>query len=140
VGYIVGIDMLTPTTINAVKFWDHGTTYFNTSWEFIGTNDSTASSYTVITSGTQIVPGQPHVDTFADETYRYYGVRCVTSNHATWAIMTEIELNSGTVNIVEENITNKGSFNIYKLNDTTFELTNIQTMPLTVKIVIIGKP
>jgi len=127
-GYIIGIDMQTPTTINSLTFWDYNPTYFNTSWEFIGTNDATAASYDIILARTQSIANNliddPFNVVFNDQTYRYYGIRCVTSNNSSWSIHSEIQLHSGTLGTVTECLINGKDFIITQISDTEIEVTN----------------
>ncbi len=142
-GYIIGIDMLTATTINQLMFIEHGTSYFNTSWEFIGTNVATAATYDVIESGTSSVPylaANPYISSFSDQTYRYFGIRCVTSNNASFAILRELELSSGTTQTVERTLPELNNYIISKINDSTYEITNLKADVVTYNIMFIGKP
>lgn len=143
-GFILGIDMGSPTTINAMKMWDYNTTYYNTAWEFIGTDDISGSpeNYTVIFTHAQssaYLDPDPYLRTFTDQTFRYYGIRVVTSNNATYSIWRELELYTGTLTDVEKELTKKTDFNVSKIDDTTVEITNLRATSQTIKVVIVGR-
>jgi len=141
-GFINGIDMQTATTINSLTFWDYSSTYFNTSWEFIGTNDEDADTYDIITAHTQTmskhVIDDPFNIVFTDQTYRYFGVRCVTSNHPSWSIHSEIQLHSGTLGTVSDTLNHGEDFTITKISDTEIQVTNNIGVATTLTVTIMG--
>lgn len=141
-GFILGVDMGTPTAITAMKMWDYSTAYYNTEWEFIGTNTiGSPFTYTVIFNHTQNTPyldPNPFFTTFTEQTYRYYGLRCVTSNNVTYSIWRELELYSGTPATVEKKLTVNNDYEYSMLSDNEICIKNLKSTSRTLKTVIVG--
>jgi len=141
-GKILGIDMGSDTIINGVKKYDYSGTYFDTEWEFIGSDDSDASSYDVIFSMTQTSAmnnPNPSYNTFADQEYRYFGWRCVSSNNVTYSIVTELELFSGTPATVEKELLLGTEFDYSIVSNTKIEVTN-KGSARDFKVIVRGLP
>lgn len=141
-GKILGIDMLTPTTINAMRRYDYNAAYYDTEWQFIGTNDVTAATYTVIFTQSQTGPNltpNPFFKAFADQTFRYYGWRCVSSFNATYTITSELELLSGTLQTIKKELAVNTDYEVSILNSTQIAVTNVSAEQRELKVIIIGK-
>ena len=142
-GLIYGIDMGAPTTINAMRRYDYNASYYDTSWEFIGTNDATGVTYDVIFTASQTaaatVAAGPYFRTFSDQSYRYYGVRCVKSFNATYSIISELELLTGTLLTVEKDLQCGTDYNISITAPNTIQVTNLGEEQRTFKTVAVGK-
>jgi len=139
-GVIMGIDMLTPTAINYMKRWDYSASYYDTSWEFIGTDDATAATYTVIFAQTQTAPfldPTPFERSFPEVTFRYYGWRCVTSFNATYTISRELELYNGTIELVKKPLDFGVEYDFYIDDGMMLHITNKDT-PRTLRVVLMG--
>jgi hypothetical protein len=142
-GLILGIDLGSATMVNALKLWDYSTAYFNTEWEFIGTNDATGATYTVILSHAQASPNldpSPLLLSFVDSTFRYFGVRCVTPKNASYSIIRELELYTGTVSTYAQELSPDGDqCDVSIMSDNSIEVTNRRAESATFKIIIVGK-
>lgn len=144
-GIIFGIDMGAPTAITAMKKYDYSATYYDTEWEFIGTNDPTGATYDVIFTVTQDsarLAGNPTFETFPTENYQYFGYRCVSSNNASYTIVTELELYTGTATLVEKEVGKAEEFEYFVVDvsngTTTLHITN-KDKDRDIKLVIIGE-
>ena len=142
-GFILGVDMGSPTLVNAMRLIDWGAAYYCTAWELVGTNDisGSPSGFTVILSETQSAPyltTAPFLKTFTDVTFRYYGIRVVSSINPNFAIWREMELLTGTMATVEKELSLGADFDYSKINSTTLEINNLKKTSQTYKIVITG--
>ena len=154
-GLIFGIDLGSATAITAMRRYDYNASYYDTQWEFIGTNDSLAGKDTagrypngspldweVIFSTTQSAyasPTTPFFQTFTEKTYRYYGVRCVSSFNATYSIVSELELLTGTLATVEKELIKGTEYDYNILSPTSIEISNKTGQAKTLKVVVVGK-
>ena len=141
-GIIFGIDMGVATAITAMRRYDYNASYYDTAWEFIGTDDATGATYDVIFSATQTsanLQPNPYFRAFAEQTYRYFGYRCVTSFNATYTIISEMELMTGTLATVEKELVQGTDFSFNKLSPTEVEIKNLTGEMRTFKTVVVGK-
>ena len=141
-GTIFGIDMGAPTAVSAMRRYDYNASYYDTEWEFIGTNDATGATYTVIFTATQTsanLTPNPYFRAFSEQTFRYWGYRCVSSFNATYTIISEMELMTGTLATVEKELVLGTDYSVNKLNDTQIEVKNLTGEARTFKTVVIGR-
>jgi len=140
-GVILGIDMGAPTTIRAMKRWDYSPTYYDTEWQFIGTNDSTGATYNVIFThkqNTAYLDPHPFYLVFSPQTYRYFGVRCVKSFSSSYSIIRELELYTGTVAQVERKLMGDVEYSYRMITPSQIQLTNLTLHERTLKTIIMG--
>lgn len=144
VGCIFGVDLGSPQTVNQFKMydWTNGT-YIATAWEFIGSNDASAATYDVLfskTGHTQTSNPNPTTEVVTpSQAYRYYGVRCVTSNNPSYWVLSELQVLSGTVvgpykRMLQPNV----DFEVKKINNNSVEVKNLGEAR-KIKIVVVGK-
>ena len=143
-GKILGIDLGTPTQVSAMKRYDYSASYYDTEWEFIGTNDLGGSpqTYTVIFTATQNSPNlnpDPYFRAFTPVTFRYYGWRCVTSYNATYTITSELELYEGEVVNVEKELVKSTDYDYKIISSTEIVVKNLSSETKTLKTVVVGK-
>ena len=141
-GVIFGIDMGAATAVSAMRRYDYNASYYDTEWEFIGTNDATGATYDVIFTATQTSANlnpNPYFRAFTEVSYRYYGYRCVTSFNATYTIISEMELMTGTLATVEKELIKGTDYSYSKLTDTDIEIKNLTGEMRTLKTVVVGK-
>ncbi len=140
-GMIMGIDMLTPTTINFMKRTDHSTSYYDTAWEFIGTNNADGTKHTVIFSVTQTGPNldpNQFERAFSPVTFRYYGWRCVTSFNSSFTITRELELFDATTATIDVELTSGTDYTAYSPSPGSLTISNKSPDPKNFKIICLG--
>jgi len=156
-GLVYGIDMGSSTPIMAMKRYDYSAAYYDTQWEFIGTNDDLTGkdtggrfflggspnvSWEVIFTKAQseaCLNPNPHVQAFTERVYRYYAVRCVTSSNATYSIISELELyGGGSMQTVEQKLSVNVDYEYSASDEYTVCIKNITGDTKELKVVVMG--
>jgi len=148
---VYAIDMGSATTVTAMTRCDYSASYYDTEWQFIGFDAPLAGSpftsrfssgYDVIFTQTQSsanLSANPFIRAFPGETYRYFGVRCVTSFNASYSIISEMGLyTGGTVQTVEKKLSVNTDYECSWLSPTQISIKNITGESKELKTVVMG--
>ena len=139
-GFILGLDLSSAQVLNLVRLYDWNATYIATTFEVIGTNDASGATYDVLhtETGHQFTgSGSFKEISFNNSTaYRYYGLRCVTPNNASFWVVSEIDFFSGSTVGPFNKLLTGSEVTIIDKDPTTVSITTEEDRDI--KIVIMG--